>query len=128
MVAEARAWVDVESAVREWVRDSIPDVSRRAFFGPAKDAPLPQIVVYRVAGADANCAIQFDVWGQSKAQAATIAAVLCSAIDALSRYVYATAGVLLHGAAVDSERWQPDDESDAPRYIVDATFTASKSS
>lgn len=123
MVAEARQWVDVEGAVREWARDYVPAVGRRVFFAPTNN--FPQIVVSRIAGPDDRCLIQFDVWAGLKAQAVDLAADLATAADALGRYTHD--GVLLHGAVVDDVRWQPDEESDKPRYIVDVTFFATSS-
>lgn len=125
MVAEPRTWVDVEAAVRTWARANVPLAGTRVFFGFSNDAPLPQIALFRVGGTDDNCLIQFDVWAATKAQAAQAAAQLCTAADNLSHYV--SGGVLLHGALVESARWQPDEESNAPRYIVDVTFFATAS-
>lgn len=122
MVAESRVWVDVESAVREWARDNVASVSRRVFFGANNKAAMPQIVLFRVAGPDDRCLIQFDVWAAGKAQAAAIAAELCTAADSLSHFV--ESGVMLKGALVESSRWQPDEESDHPRYVVEVTFSA----
>lgn len=126
MVAEARTWVDVEAAVREWARDVVSSVDRRVFFGFNNKVEMPQVVLFRIAGPDDRCLIQFDAWAQGKAQAATVAAELATAADELSRYVHD--GVLLHGARVEGVRWQPDEESDTPRYIVEVTFTATASS
>lgn len=125
MPAEAATWVDVEGAVRAWAREQLPGLDGRVFFGVNNAVPDPQVVLHRVAGTDADCLIQFDVWAASKAQAASIAAALATAADALSRFT--ADGVLLHGALVESVRWQPDEESDAPRYVVEVTFTATAS-
>jgi hypothetical protein len=129
VIAEPRTWVDVESAVREWVRDNVTAVNRRAFFGTNDKAGKPQIVLFRVAGPDDACLIQFDVRGSSKAETATAAAELATAADALARYAHE--GVVLHGAVVDSVRWLPDEDlpvGDSARYIVDITFTATATS
>lgn len=123
-VAEARTYVDVEGAIREWARATVASVSGRVFFGPAK-AALPQIVLQRLGGPDGEAFVQFDVWATDKAEADETAADLATAIDALERYVSGDGTVLLHGAAVESIRWLPDPESDRPRSIVDATFCAS---
>lgn len=125
MVAEARTWVDVEGAVRAWARAALPGVAGRVFFGVNNAIADSQVVLYRVAGPDDDCLIQFDIWAATKAVAAGLAAALATAADGLSRYI--ADGVLLHGAVVESVRWQPDEESDAPRYIVEVTFTASAS-
>lgn len=128
MIAEPRVWVDIESAIREWARDSVSEVERRVFFGPKGDAEYPQIVVMRIGGPDDDCLIQFDVWGAKnggKGAAGAIAAKLATAADALARYTHD--GILLHGAQVISSRWLPDFESDQPRYVIDVTFTATAS-
>ena len=125
MVAEPRVWVDVEGAVRAWARAAVSSVDGRVFFGWNEDAAHPQVSLSRVAGPDDRCLVQFDVWAaksQGKAQAASTAAELCTAADALSRYEHE--GVLLHGARVLGSRWQPDFESGAPRYIVEVVFFA----
>jgi hypothetical protein len=126
MVAEARTWVDVEGALREWARDSVPAVSRRVFFGVNNSADMPQIALFRIAGPDDRALIQFDCWSsraQGKGVAQAVSAELASAADLLTRYTHA--GVLLHGALVTGVRWQPDEESDDPRYIVELLVTAS---
>lgn len=125
MVAEALAWVDVESAVRQWARDVLPDVERRVFFEPNEKTDATgkaQVVLFRISGRDEAALIQLDVWARSKAQAAEIAAALASAAEELSRYAHG--GALLLGAYVESVRWQPDEESGRPRYVVEITFTA----
>lgn len=122
MVAEARTWVDVEGAVRSWAREAMTGLSGRVFFGVPDQTTFPLVTLQRIAGPDDDVLIQFDVWAAKKAAAASTAADLASAVDALGRY--ATADVLLLGAAVLGVRWEPDVESDQPRYIVEATFTA----
>jgi len=126
MVAEAKTWVDIENAIREWTRDSIPTVARRVFFSANTSVTEPQIVIQRIAGPDDACRIQFDVWSRTKADAARIQGLLCTAIDALASYVFD--GILLHGAVVESVIWQPDPANNYPRYIIDATFVATPSS
>jgi len=126
MVAEPRTWVDVEGAVRDWTRDEVASVDRRVFFGFNIKGPVQQIVLFRIGGPDDRCLIQFDVWAADKAQAASIAAELATAADRLSHSVQGA--VLLHGALVESVRWQPDEEGNQPRYVVDVMFMASASS
>lgn len=123
MVAEPRTWVDVESAVRAWGRSVLPELEERVFFGFSNDAPLPQVVLTRITGPDDRCLVQFDCWAETKAGAAALAADLATAIDALAHYV--DEETVLHGARIEGIRWQPDQESDTPRYVVEATFTAS---
>lgn len=125
MIAEPRTWVDVEGAIRAWARDAVVTSGGRVFFAANSKVTDPQIVLQRIAGTDDNCLIQCDVWAGSKAAAAALAAELASEADALASYHFD--GVVLHGAAVESIRWRPDEESNAPRYIVDITFTATAS-
>lgn len=122
MVAEARTWVDIEIAIREWTRDTVSAVNRRVFFAANSRVDEPQIVVQRIGGRDDACLVQFDVWAATKGDAASLTTALLTAVDALSRYE--KDGVILLGAFVESSRWQPDVESNAPRYVVDVTFTA----
>ncbi|MBM4414902.1 MAG: hypothetical protein FJ035_01225 [Chloroflexi bacterium] len=123
MVAEPHTWVDVEDAIRAWGREALPDLEGRVFFGFSNDAALPQVVLTRIAGPDDRCLIQFDLWAATKAAAAAVAAELCTAVDALGRFTHEQ--TVLHGARVEQVRWQPDEESDTPRYVVEATFAAS---
>lgn len=122
MVAEPRTWVDVDGALREWARDHVAGVGRRVFFGANVKAAYPYLVVSRIGGPDDRVLVQVDAWGSTQAQAAAAARELCDAADGLSRYRHN--GALLHGARVESVRWQPDDESATPRYIVDLTVSA----
>lgn len=129
LFAEPRVWVDIEAAVRAYVRDTVSEVDRRVFFGTNNAAEKPQIVLFRVAGPDDQCLIQFDVRGTTKESAAETAAALATALDAIARYPFN--GVILHGATVDSVRWLPDEAlpvKDSARYIVEATITATAES
>lgn len=129
MVAEPVKFVDVEKAVSEWARDNVPIVNRRVFFGPNNKISTSQIVVSRIAGVDSDCLIQFDCWpavGGGKVGALAIAMQLATEADKLS--YYATGDCVLKQAVVEQVRWQPDEESNAPRYIVEATFSAWPSS
>jgi hypothetical protein len=126
MVAEARTWVDVEGAVRAWAREALPGLEGRVFLGFNTAANANQIVLFRIGGPDDRCLIQFDVWAATKAVAASTAAELATAADAIGRYTHQ--GVLLHGATVESVRWQPDEQSDTPRFVVDVMFFATSSS
>ena len=123
MFAEPRTWVNVEDAVRAWARGALPTIDGRVFFGANNDAAMPQVGLSRITGPDDRCLVQFDVWAETKAAAAQLAADLATALDALGRYTHET--TLLHGARVEGVRWLPDEESDTPRYVVEATFTAS---
>ena len=121
---EAKTWVDVESAVREWARDANTAALRRVFFEVNNDAAFPQVRVQRVAGPDLDCLVTLHCYGSHKAAAASLAAEVATAADALGRYEHG--GVLLHGARVEQIRPVPDPEQPAKgRYVVDVTFTAS---
>ena len=122
MVAEPRVWADVEMAVREWARDAVASLGRRIFFSYSSDAVFPQVALRRIPSPDDACLIQFDVWGDNKAQAAQYSSALATAIDGLSRFEYQN--VILLGASVDSSGYIPDPENNKPRYIVQATFVA----
>jgi hypothetical protein len=122
MVAEQSRAVDVDLAVRAWLRDvlNVP-----VFFGVNNDGTFPQIVVMRIAGPDDAVRYQFDVWGGTKDQAAAAAADLASE---LSRCRHDTADVRLHGASWATTRWFPDPDTDRPRYVVEAVIAATATS
>lgn len=126
MVAESITWVNVTGAVRAYLREALPEVEERIYFGFQPEATLPQIAMFRIRGPDADCLFQFDCWAADEFSADTISAALCSAVDSLSRFRHD--GVLLHGGRVETKRWLPDEESQSlARYIVDCTFTATAS-
>lgn len=118
MVAEPYTAVDVESAVRQWTRDE----GFTAFFGANNNGSFPQIVIHRVAGPDDDCLIEWTVWGGTKQEAADTEAALRTSLSGLSNYVHD--GIRLHGASDPTSRWLPDPDSDRPRYIVEASVTA----
>lgn len=121
MVAEAREYSDVEGALRTWGRSTLTDLGGRVFF-EAANAPFPQIVLKRVAGAH-DPLVQFEVFGNHKADAWEAAADLAFALDTMA--AVQIDGVLLAGASVEQgPRWLPDPESGRARYIVDATVSS----
>ena len=113
---ESRTAVDVEKAVRAWARAQ----GFTAFFGATGN--LPEVVIQRVGGTDDEALVQFDCWATYKADAATLAADLATALTGLSSYDHD--GIRLHDAVWLSSRWLPDPESDTPRYVVEATVYA----
>jgi hypothetical protein len=123
MVAEAREWVQVQKIVQAWARANVASVDRRVFFGANNKAAYPQIVAFKIGGPDDAALIQFDVWANTETQAAQIAAELCTVADQLSRYEH-EAGMLKGAVVIDSGQWQPDEESNKPRYIVQIEFSA----
>ena len=118
MVAEPYKAVDVDTAVRAWLR-AVLNVP--VFFGVNNDGDFPQIVVMRISGPDSQARFQFDVWGGTRDQAAATAADLASE---LSRCRFDTTDVRLHGASWETTRWFPDPETDRPRFIVEALISA----
>lgn len=129
MPAEPFTPVDVEGAVREWARDNIPGIGRRAYFAPDPRGEWPQLVLFRIRGPDEACMIQFDIHTNSvhgKAVAEGIRRELIAAIHAVVNYRHNN--TVLKGASVWDERWLPDLESGAARYVVEAYFTATATS
>lgn len=120
LVAERHQAVDVEAAVRAWGRDAL---GAKVFFGVNQDAAFPQVIVRRVGGPDDRALIQFDCWGDTKAQAAATAAELATELTGIGTVDYA--GVRIHDAVWLGTQWLPDPESDTPRYIVEANFMVS---
>jgi hypothetical protein len=119
MVAEARTYVDVTTAVITWTSAAL---SVPVFSGTNDAAGFPQVTVRRVGGTDEAARIQFDVWGNTRSATEQTAAALATAADALSSFD--AGGVRLHGAVVESSRWLPDPDSDRPRFELDVVFTA----
>jgi hypothetical protein len=118
MVAEARTAVDVDAAVRDWLR-TVVDVP--VFYGVNNDAPFPQIAIMRMGGVDEAARYQIDVWGGTRNEAAQTASDVGTA---LSDCRHDFDNVRLHAATWQLTRWFPDQESDTPRFIVEAVFTA----
>jgi hypothetical protein len=128
MVAEPRAFVDVEGAVKAWAKENVSSVAGRVYSATNEKAAYPQIVLFRIAGPDDACLIQFDVWGEDKhdrESAVEAMTELATAVEQMSRYRHE--GVLLHGARFEDARWTPDEESGQARYIVEVTVTATSS-
>lgn len=126
MPAEPYTAVDVEGLVREWARDTISLVGRRVYFAPSQSGEWPQLVLFRIRGPDEACLIQFDIHTNSvhgKATAEAVRQQLVEAVNTAANYKHGDA--VIRGASVFDERWLPDLESGAARYVVEAYFTAS---
>lgn len=119
MVAEAATFVAVTPAVKQWA-SAVTETS--VYRGFQDSEPLPQIRAARIGGPDEAALYQFDVLGDGATAVENLAAVLATALEALSGVV--VDGVLLHGARVDDVRWAPDSTTDRPRMIVSAVVTA----
>lgn len=130
----------VEAAVRDWLKttDVAPLVTRAngtidIYRAMPKSAPNPVIVLTLVGGgpfprADLPATryrISFDVLGRSLDEANQIAMALVGELVWLGQADAGevVGGVYLGAADVLNVRWQPDPESDTPRYIVDALIT-----
>lgn len=128
----------VDEAVKQWLLDS-DDVSTSVMAGGhiylamPKSSPLPAVIITLIGGGPKRRAdlplsqyrLTFDCLAASRQAASDIARALCGDLDMLGRDGpgYVTAGMYLGGADLLSMRWQPDPDSDTPRYIVDALIT-----
>lgn len=123
-------FLDVEGAVRSWLRTQLPDLSGRVFFGiPAKSPILPLVTLQRIGGAPQfgespleDIRLSFDVWGLIKEDAINTLTALSEVITDIAN-VTMPLGVHCCYAKVDSVLWRPDDEKKLARYVADATFT-----
>ena len=119
---------DVEGAVREWLREAVPAVGRRVFFGHPDGSSLPYLTVSRIGGAPRGAVdearLSVHSWGSTKNSAADVARRVAAAVEGLSMTVIAP-GVLAHGGTVDSFLWLPAGSAGDPRYVVDVTILAS---
>jgi hypothetical protein len=129
---------DAEAVARAWARSlNLPNVGSKVFFGVPKPPPnggtdwrpnYPLITLARVGGGpdpdlpSDDARIQFDVWANDKATAATIALQLVAHAQALGGDV--VAGAVIAGAlVVMGPLWRPDQTAALPRYVVDVQFT-----
>lgn len=93
-----------------------------------KSAPKPVILIALVGGGPTLRAdlpvsryrIQFDVIGDTRAQAATITGQLLGELGTLGATGFTDGAIVLGAADTLGVRWLPDPDSDVPRYIVDA--------
>lgn len=128
----------VDEAVKQWLKD--PAVSSvaavcggRVYLAMPRSATLPVLLVTLVGGGPAargdlplsRYRLSFDAIAADRSTASAIARALLGDLDTLGRDEpgYVAQGVYLGGADVLSMRWQPDPDSDTPRYIVDALIT-----
>lgn len=120
---------DTEDAARTWARAAVPYFGGRVFFGvPAGSPALPLVTVARVSGpTDPGPAVDYprltwQVWGKNKKDATDGMRALISALRGINR----SGGVALNattwcfGVENIFTTWQPDDEAQLARYIVDA--------
>ncbi len=119
---------DAEGAVRTWLRQAVPEVATRVFFGHPEAPTYPYLTLGRIGGAPRGAidAARLSVhsWGSSKNSAADVAKRVAAAVEGLGTEVIAP-GVLAHGGTVDSFLWLPSEPDGRPRYVVDVTVFAS---
>jgi Protein of unknown function (DUF3168) len=128
----------VDEAVKAWLKDpAISDVAAttggRVYLAMPKSAALPVLLVNLIGGGPAprgdlplsRYRFSFDAVATDRATASAIARALLADLDTLGRDEpgYIANGVYLGGADILGMRWQPDPDSDTPRYIVDALIT-----
>lgn len=134
------AYADVETLVKTWLRQTgvaalvpLPDGSGPAIFNAMpKGAPEPAIICRLISGGPtsrndipvAEYRFSFSITAASKAQAADIAYALIETGEDLARNGSYSDGITtLFSGRILAVRWQPDPDSDTPRYIVDALIT-----
>lgn len=130
---------DVETAVKRWLsggevaalvqRNALPMI----FLAMPKGSPVPSVILSLIGGGPIRADLpetlyrmSFDCWGTTRDEAGAIARTVVAELESLSLtggYVEPTTGVYLGAAQVIMHRWQPDPDSDTPRYIVDALIT-----
>lgn len=122
MVAEPREYVIEGAAVRAWARQAVPLAGDRVFFGYNTTSVGPQIVVTRIGGVPWPL-YQFDCWASSMRDAEALAAELETAIEFFQPWAYPADDAVIRGAVLENAGpFQPDVESDKPRFVVDARF------
>lgn len=132
---------DIESETKRWLLTTsvAPLILKSggiysAYLAMPLSAPAPSVIISMVGGGptrskdipQADYRISFDCWGSSRDQAGTIARTLIAELESLPRtggYVDLITGTYIGSAQVLLLRWQPDPDSDKPRYIVDALIT-----
>jgi len=106
--------------------------NKHAYFAvPAGDKPpSPMIIVSRLGGAPQvgeapldNGRIEFAVWADTKHASSQVELALCAALFDMATEQL-DAGVVGHGAQIESRVWLPDPGSTLGRYLVTAMVIA----
>lgn len=130
----------VQQAVKTWLTGSDlaplvtrPDGKVDIYLAMPKSSPKPVVLVNLIGGGPSNKGdlptsryrFSFDVIGNTREVADEIARALMSELVWLGQGGPGQIcdGVYLGAADVLNMRWQPDPDSDTPRYIVDALIT-----
>jgi hypothetical protein len=134
----AVVYADVEVLVKAWALTTslAPLLTRTGggvsiFNAMPSSAPVPALILHRSGGRprprkdlpEDAATIQFDCWGQTRAQAGVICRTLVAELESIGRTGGFTDGASddwLAIAEVTNVFWLPDEQSDTPRYIVDA--------
>lgn len=134
-MTQTKTFLDVEGPIRTWARSRIALTNRVGangiFFGVPIGRVMPVITMARSGGSpvpgeaavDAPL-ITFNVWSNSKAEAAEIAGLVMSECESIKAGTK-VGSVSLEGATCVNIIWAPDrsKDPDLPRYVVDIQFT-----
>lgn len=130
----------IDKAVKGWLATTEllapllrrPDGSTAVYLAMPKSAPMPVVLVNLTSGGPLPRAdlpltryrISFDCIAKTRDDASAISRALITELEWLGDTPGVLAeGVYLGGADISLYRWQPDPDSDTPRYIVDALIT-----
>jgi hypothetical protein len=132
----AVVYADAEALAKAWALSTslAPLLTRTGggvsiFLAMPTSAPIPALVLHRAGGAprarkdlpEDAARIQFDCWGNTRAQAGEICRTLVAELESIARSGgFSDGDARLAAAEVTSVFWLPDEQSDTPRYIVDA--------
>lgn len=122
---------DPEAALREWARLALTGAGGRVFFSwPESDnatAAGPVVTLSMIASPGdewgQEVLVQFDVWADTRAEAAGCAAELCGLLEGLNKVPVDSAGVRFWGAyGVSSRRFYEQNDA-LRRFVVEATVS-----
>jgi hypothetical protein len=119
-------WIegDVDAAFREYLEAVLgPGMVGRVQHA-AVDGPLPQVVVMRLGGYATDISYQIDVWANTRDEAWLYTTIIVGGIETAAEAWFSLvpdARARIIGTRVESIRWMPDDLTNVPRYVVEAT-------
>jgi hypothetical protein len=132
-------YADTETLVKTWLlTTTVAPLVKRTDGGYSiynampPGSPIPSVIAWQVTGGprprkdlpEQTARVQFDCWGLTRAQAGEIARTIIAELEWVSQSGgRVIAGSYFGVAVTQSMRWLPDQESDTPRYIVDALIT-----
>lgn len=134
------AYADVETLTKLWLLTTSvaplvtrPDGGVSIYLAMPAASPVPSVILSRVGGGprarkdipEDVARISFDCWGNTRVQSMAVAEAVLGECESLARTGSYTVGDShLLAAEVTGWVWVPDPNSDIPRYVVDALFTA----